>query len=448
MSEQQRLFNLEAPPSASDPPKKARAPRVGKPVPPDPPMPPPRLTVSELTALIKGAIAADPVLGTTVLVAGELSNVSVSSRGHAYFMLKDEGAAMKGVVWASTLRTLPFDLKDGLAVTVSGTLDVYAPNGTYSLVARRIEPVGVGALQLAFLQLKERLEAEGLFDPARKRPLPAFPLRVGVVTSPTGAVWHDMLRVIRRKNPLVSVRLAPVPVQGAGASQAIADALDALNALSGAQALDVILLARGGGSYEDLFCFSEEAAVRAVSRSRVPVVCGVGHEPDFSLCDAAADYSAATPTGAAEWAIADYGALLDATQQRREALLRALGQTLLFFEQSLDQRATRLLGVFEGVCARAESRLQGQRDALLAGVQGVYTRCERDLSTQAVALDALNPLRTLARGYALVSGPDGAIVQSVTRVAADDRLTLRLADGELTARVQAVRAFSPTPEEP
>ncbi|MBK8190724.1 MAG: exodeoxyribonuclease VII large subunit [Vampirovibrionales bacterium] len=461
MSEQQRLFETSLPsPAARDQaaqnpdgtkppaPKRKRAPRADAAISnanssslaPSSPSP---LTVSELTALIKGALARDPALGQTILVEGELSNVSVSSRGHAYFMLKDDGAAIKGVIWASVLRAMPFELKDGLAVTVSGALDVYAPNGTYSLVARRVEPIGVGALQLAFLQIKERLEREGLFLPDRKRDLPAFPLRAGVITSPTGAVWHDMMRVIRRKNPVVSVLLAPVPVQGAGASQAIADALDALNALRGPQALDVILLARGGGSYEDLFCFSEEPAVRAVNRSRIPVVCGIGHEPDFSLCDAAADYSASTPTAAAEWAIPDYYAMTDALASRRDALLRALGSQLMFFEQSLDQRATRLLSVFEGVCVRADNRLRDQREALIAAMEAVYANSERKLSAAAAALEALSPLRTLSRGYAMIARPDGSLIRSVAEVTPEDALTLRLSDGEILAHARAISPMSP-----
>jgi exodeoxyribonuclease VII large subunit len=217
----------------------------------DPPEPPRFYTVSELTLQLKECLSDDPVLGNKLVVKAQLSNVKQSGRGHVYLTLKDEHAAMSAVIWASTAKAMAFELKDGLEVYATGDLEVYVPNGTYSLVIRKIEPVGVGSLQLAFEQIKARLDAEGLFDERYKQALPLFPLKLGIVTSPTGAVIHDMLRVIRRKNPNIDVLIAPAKVQGEGADQEIASAIMLLNQPQ--WGVEVIIVARGGGSFEDLF---------------------------------------------------------------------------------------------------------------------------------------------------------------------------------------------------
>jgi exodeoxyribonuclease VII large subunit len=218
-------------------------------------------TVVEVTRLIQSTFHEHPVLGRSIVVEGELSNVKRSSRGHIYFTLKDGEASIGGILWAGVANRLNFDLKDGQAVYLTGKLEIYGRSGTYSLVASKLEPVGVGALQLAFEQIKARLEAEGLFMEDFKKPLPDFPQRIGIVTSSTGAVIHDMLRVIRRKNSFLDVLLFPVKVQGEGAATEIANAITELN--NPGYDLDALIVARGGGSFEDLFCFSEEAVVRA-----------------------------------------------------------------------------------------------------------------------------------------------------------------------------------------
>jgi exodeoxyribonuclease VII large subunit len=362
--------------------------------------------------------------------------VKRSSRGHVYFTLKDESASLGGVLWASRATQLPFKLEDGQDVIATGQLEVYAPSGSYSLVTHSIEPAGVGALQMAFEQLKAKLTAEGLFDPARKRPVPDFPFRVGIITAATGAVIHDMLRVIQRKNPKVSVVLAPVPVQGEGAARAIAEALTALN--DPVLALDVIILARGGGSFEDLFCFSEEAVVRAIVASRVPVIAGIGHEPDFGLADAAADFSASTPTAAADHAVGDLGeveAFLEASLAHLPVLVK---RSVSMAEQTLDILTERLQQATQLHVTQATHALTLLRQQLPAGMHQILQRENHRLASFSSELQALSPLATLARGYGVVVNERSkTVMTSIHQVRMDDRIRVRLSDGEFKAIVQA-----------
>jgi exodeoxyribonuclease VII large subunit len=394
-------------------------------------------TVSQLTQHLQGVLQDDPVLGQTVTVRGELSNHSPSSRGHVYFQLKDNSASLKAVVWASTAARLPFTLQNGLDVYATGTVEVYAPSGTYSLVVKTLEPVGVGALQLAFQQLKERLEADGCFDPDLKQPLPSFPWRIGIITAKTGAVIHDMLRVIRRKNPLVRVLLYPVSVQGVGAAQSIANAITELNRPE--YNLNLLIVGRGGGSFEDLFCFSEEPVVRAIVDSRVPIVAGIGHEPDFSLADAAADLSCSTPTAAAEAAVPDVVAMQQQFDAVGNDLARELQQRLNTAEHRLDAQADRLCSNMKQQLQTAVHQVVQQQQALVHVGENLLSPYEQHLAQQAGELDGLSPLKTLARGYAVIQNPTGAVVKSISALQLEETITLRLADGEATAAIQTIQ---------
>jgi len=393
-------------------------------------------TVTELTRQLDRAIGADPVLGKPVTVQGELSNVSLSSRGHLYFMLKDGNAAIKGVLWASQVKNLKFDPTDGLEVFLTGKLEVYAPGGTYSIITQRMEPVGVGVLQLAFEQLKEKLSAEGLFDPDFKQDLPFFPLKIGIITSPTGAVIHDMLRVIRRKNPLVSVLLAPVAVQGEGAASQIAQALETLN--TPALGLDLIILARGGGSLEDLFCFSEEPVVRGVFASRLPVVTGIGHEPDFSLADAASDYSASTPTAAAEYAVPDIEALHQHVAQRQDRLRDALEAAVREAEQRFDMAATRLTQTLSHWVESTQTRVLTLGNQLEDAMSRQLEQAQQQVQSMAAELNAYSPLSTLGRGYAIATVAHGRVLHSIQDVAPGASLSIQVVDGTVTCEVQSI----------
>lgn len=391
------------------------------------------VTVTELTRYLESVFGKDPILSRPIPVRGELSNVKHSSRGHVYFTLKDATSSINCILWASTARLLPFKLEDGIEVDLVGKLEIYAPSGTYSIVTQRIVPVGAGSLQLAFQQLKEKLTAEGLFQEEYKQELPEFPLKVGIVTSRTGAVIHDMLRVIRRKNPVVDVLLAPVKVQGEGAALEIASAIQELNRPE--YSIDVMIVARGGGSLEDLFCFSEEPVVRAIFASEVPIVTGIGHEPDFSLADAVADYSAATPTGAAEHAVPDIERMAEDLAMMEEVLMTEMYRYLLFYEQTLDTRATDFITYLQRTVQLTEAQCQRMQERLLTEMRHHLERVGQTLGQAAQSLDAYNPLKTLSRGYTQATRPDGSVITSVKTVTLGERLRLQLSDGLLFCEV-------------
>lgn len=394
-------------------------------------------TVSELTARLKATLADDPILGGSLTVQGELSNVKQSSRGHLYFTLKDSGASLSGVMWASRLAKLRFEPEEGMEVFATGQLDIYAPSGSYSLICVKLEPVGIGALQLAFQQLKARLEAEGLFDAEHKRPLPSFPSRVGIVTARTGAVIHDMMRIIRQKNPLVDVVLAPTKVQGEGAAASIARGINVLQQPD--LAIDVIIVARGGGSFEDLFCFSEETVVRAVHQCRLPLVTGLGHEPDFSLADAAADVTVATPTAAADVAVPDTYKLLEQLEGAGHHLAQQLEQQVILAEQTVEQAQQGLSYQVERVLEAQEQKLSRVAEGLAQQVGERVQASEYGLSQAAETLEAYSPLKILRRGYSLTATESGQPVHSVKGLSAGERLTIRVQDGMITSEVRSVR---------
>ncbi len=391
------------------------------------------LSVSEVTERIKALLEDDEALAD-VRIAGEISNLSRPASGHMYFTLKDAGAQIRCVMWRSAvvrLRRLP---ANGDAVIARGHISVYERDGQYQLYADSLVASGVGDLYQEFERLKAKLEAEGLFDAARKRALPAFPRVLGVVTSPTGAAFQDILNVLRRRFPLIEVVLAPTLVQGEEAPPQIAQAIQTLN--DPALRCDVILVARGGGSLEELWAFNDEQVARAIAGSRVPVVSGVGHEVDFTLADFAADVRAPTPSAAAEIITPDIVELrqnvdalsagLDEAMQARIDAARADLETL--------RRALRVLSPL-GQLTRSRERVAELRlrfDAALASRLNVLRAQLNGLHGR---LESVSPTATLARGYAIVQrASDGAVVRSVSDVAAGDALTVRVADGAFGAR--------------
>ncbi|MCC7290786.1 MAG: exodeoxyribonuclease VII large subunit [Phycisphaerales bacterium] len=296
--------------------------------------------MTELTRLVKKAI--DAALPRTLRVLGEISNYKPHGSGHVYFTLKDAGSELSCVMWRSAAALLKFKPSDGMEVIATGSVDVFERSGRYQLYVQRIEPRGVGALELAFRQLKDKLEREGLFDPARKQPLPKFPSRIALVTSPTGAAVRDMLRTLSRSYPCVEVLLVPVRVQGEGAAREIAEAIRRLNLVSESLGgVDVMIVGRGGGSLEDLWAFNEELVARAVFASRVPVISGVGHEVDVTICDLVADVRAATPTAAAELAVPVLNDVQEDLGLRRRGLSRAVRALVELETRSLRSVAQR-----------------------------------------------------------------------------------------------------------
>ena len=371
-------------------------------------------SVSSLTAELKGALESR---FTRIYVEAEVSGWKLYPSGHAYFTLKDSGAQISSVMFASSLARCKAKaaLKDGAKVLVYGNVSVYAPRGNYQLVVLAAKLVGEGDLMQRYLELKAKLEKEGLFAASRKRPLPFLPRRIGIVTSEAGAVIHDMCTVLTRRFPALEIRLYPCQVQGEGAAATIIAGLRYFNgeALSQRFKADLIIVARGGGSFEDLFCFNDEALVREVAASKVPTISAVGHETDFTLCDFAADVRAGTPSIAAEIAVpvfADLNAQLLTLGTHLSSALRAKGE---FFAQRVDQLSDALGVSLRFAVQRVESRLQ-QAEA---------------------QLKAYSPYGVLERGYSLTTRADGSVVKDATALKPGDRLTTRFAKGTATSVV-------------
>jgi exodeoxyribonuclease VII large subunit len=367
------------------------------------------LTVSELTARIKSVLERG---FAEVALRGEISNLSRPRSGHVYLSLKDDASQVRAVLWKSDAQRLVFELEDGLAVRVWGDLTVYAPRGEYQLTVRKIEPEGVGALELAFRQTVARLAAEGLFDPSRKKPLPAFPKRIVVVTSPTGAAVRDLLQVTGRRWPAAEILIAPTLVQGPGAAEQVAAAVVLANRVAGA---DLIVVARGGGSLEDLWAFNEEVVARAIAASRLPVVSAIGHEVDITIADLVADKRALTPSEAGELCVPDAREVAQRLDRLSERLDRA-------GRGRIDQ-ARDLLDDLSGRARRALDRALDDRRNRMARL--------------AARLEALSPLGVLARGYSLTLKDVGkTLVRSADDVTAGDLIVTRLASGRVFSRVE------------
>lgn len=389
-----------------------------------------RWSVGDLTHYLRQLLESDELL-QDVWVQGEISNLSRPASGHVYFTLKDSSAALRCVMWKSEAARLRTALQDGLAVEIHGHISIYEASGQYQLYADQIRPVGEGALYQEFLRLKALLESEGLFDAERKRPIPELPRKIGIVTSATGAALRDMLNTLRRRLPLAEVILAPAPVQGAEAPPALAAALEALNR----QNPDVILLARGGGSIEDLWAFNDERVVRAVAASRAPIISGVGHETDFTLCDFAADLRAPTPTAAAELATQTTVLDLSAGVHDERARLFAWADNLLSAQRAeLSAFVTQLR--YASPQRRIQSELQRVDDLARRGLTALDHRVQLQKSrVQGAAhqLESLNPLAVLARGYAVVTRKDnGRVVARVSQAGAE--MNVRVSDGEFDVR--------------
>ena len=392
-------------------------------------------TVSALTKYIRDLLEADASL-QDVWVSGEISNFSRPASGHIYFTLKDAGASLRCVMWRTDAARLKLPLQDGMAIETHGRIGVYEVGGQYQLYADQIRPVGEGALYQEFLRLKAMLEAEGLFDAEHKGEIPAFPKRIGIVTSSTGAALRDMLTAIRRRLPLVEVILAPSPVQGEDAPPKLISAIDSLNHLKPSP--DVILLARGGGSIEDLWAFNDEQVVRAVAASKVPIICGVGHETDFTLSDFAADLRAPTPTAAAELAtqttLIDLQDVLQAFSDQLSAFISDLLESqqndlsLLLTQLKFYSPARRIQIEYQRLddITHRIGVAQAHRLALEANqIQGFDKR-----------LVALNPLQVLERGYAVVTRQaDGKVISKIKQVKSKDEIHVRVSDGDFDATV-------------
>ncbi len=394
-------------------------------------------TVSGLTRYIRDMLESDISL-QDLWVQGEISNLSRPASGHIYFTLKDAGASLRSVMWRNGATRLNVSLQDGMAVAVHGKIGVYEVGGQYQLYADVIQPAGEGMLYQEFLRLKAMLEAEGLFAVERKRLIPEHCTRVGVVTSATGAALRDILDTLGRRKPTLEVILAPSPVQGEEAPPCLVQAIAALNKLK--ERPDVILLARGGGSMEDLWAFNDERVVRAVAASEIPIICGVGHETDFTLADFAADLRAPTPTAAAELAT-------QVTAMALQESLRALELQLNdAMQQILDGRRDEVSSALVTLGFHSPARrIQADRQRLDELARRAEAAATHHLALQVSTLDglqkrleALNPVQVLARGYAVVRRKkDGVVVHRVVQARGD--ISIRVSDGEFDAEVRKDR---------
>jgi exodeoxyribonuclease VII large subunit len=411
-------------------------------------------TVSELLGEVKALLDES---FPEVWVKGEVSSFHHHASGHMYFCLKDPGGMLKCAMFKFQNRALRFVPKDGMEVETRGELDLYAPRGEFQMRVFEMRPAGIGALLVAFEALKKKLAAEGLFEEARKRPLPSSPQTIGVITSPGAAALRDVLHVLRRRSRGVRVVLAPVPVQGEGAAAAIARAIGAMNRLGG---VDVLIVGRGGGSLEDLWAFNEEPLVRAVAASRIPVVSAVGHETDFTLCDFAADLRAATPSAAAEIvttpdreSLARYvrerrararGAVVRRLAEARARLARLRrtygfrrpGDIVLTLVQRVDVASDAMRRAIRG---RVRAARQGvvTSETLMRAVRARVRTSEHGVASLRARLHGLSPRAVLARGYSLVTLEDGTLVRGAEQVAAGAEVGLEFARGRARARVLA-----------
>ena len=396
-------------------------------------------TVSSLTAELKGALESR---FSRVYVEAEISGWKRYPSGHAYFTLKDTGAQISAVMFDGAVRRceekhpgILSQLKDGAKVLVIGNVSVYPPKGNYQLVVLAAKLVGVGDLMQRYLELKAKLQAEGLFDPARKRPLPSLPRRIAIVTSEAGAVIHDMCTVLTRRFPALEIRLCPCLVQGAEAPKTIVSGIERFNCMREWPA-DILIVARGGGSFEDLFCFNDETLVRTVASSRIPTISAVGHETDFTLCDFAADVRAGTPSIAAEIAVpvlSDLLKRLATFDSRLAAALRAKGE---FFAQRVDQLADGLMSSLLLARAKAERRLDRIRPRLEPALRLCLQRAEARLAQAEAKLKAYSPYGVLERGYSLTTAADGSVVRDASALRAGDVLSTRLARGTFQSVVK------------
>ena len=394
----------------------------------------PRYTVSSLTAGIKQSLEGG---FRRIILDGEISGWKRYPSGHCYFTVKDDGAQISAVMFASAYEKCKAraGLKDGAKVSVFGSVTVYPPRGNYQISVLSAKVAGVGDLMQQYLELKERLEREGLFRQERKRPLPFLPRRIGIATSEAGAVIHDMCTVLTRRFPNLEIRLFPCQVQGAGAASSVVRAIEYFNAEDAQWRADLLIVARGGGSFEDLFCFNDEALVRAVAASRIPVVSAVGHETDYTLCDFAADKRAGTPSIAAEIAVPVMSDLVERISNCSASLVSSLRSKGEYFAQRLDNLADGLASSLALSLSAAERRLERVSPALSSSLAMRLQADSARLDRVSDRLRLLSPYGVLERGYSLTTTADGAVVRDASSLSEGTVLRTRFANGEAESTV-------------
>lgn len=398
------------------------------------------LTVSQINTYLKSIIDGDYNL-KNIYVSGEISNFTNHYRsGHFYFTLKDDRAAVKAVMFSSAAQRVKFSIQNGMKVIIRGSLGLYERDGVYQLYCEDIQPDGIGALNLAYEQLKEKLESQGLFDEEHKKPIPSFPKKIGVITSPTGAAVHDILTVLERRCPICEVVFEGVTVQGDNAAGEIVSAIERFNKL---KAADVLIVGRGGGSIEDLWAFNEESVAYAIYESEIPVISAVGHETDFTIADFVSDLRAPTPSAAAELAVPDEKELLFGIDKLYCELSSNVFSILESYENMCNDLSRRL----DGVCPKAKLEAKEEKIEFLSKILYNQLNTKIELYSNAIAsalsrLDALSPTKIISKGYAVVSDKDGFTLSSAKQIKQGDKLTLSFADGSVTCIADEVTVKS------
>lgn len=398
------------------------------------------LSVSQLNVYIQHKLDGDMLLNQ-VAVRGEISNYKMYPSGHHYFTLKDEGGALKCVMFKGNAFRLRFRPENGMKVIAMGKVSVYPRDGAYQLYCTAMVMDGVGDLYAAFEQLKKELEAQGLFDPAHKKPIPQFPRTIGIVTSSAGAAVHDMLRILRKRYPLVKVLLFPVRVQGAEAPGEIAAAIRYANYH---KLCDLLIVGRGGGSMEDLWAFNEKVVAWAIYESVIPVISAVGHEPDVTISDYVADLRAATPSNAAELAVPDQLALMQLLDEKANAMASGLQRQLKMARQHLNVLSGSVsLQSPTGYLQQQKKSLELLKNRLISAQNRNISAKKQRYVADVSKLDAMSPLKVLTRGYAMAQAPDGALIRSVHQVEIGQPITIRFSDGQAAATVSDKKEQTP-----
>lgn len=386
------------------------------------------VTVSELNDYLKKKLDSDPYLAS-VLVKGEISNFTNHKSGHFYFTLKDETGTLKSVMFKSSVVKLSFMPENGMKVIAHGRVSVFIRDGQYIFYCDRIDPDGIGALYLAYEQLKKRLEAEGLFDRSRKKPLPKIPRRIGVITSPTGAAVRDIINVTGRRFPFAQIILYPAQVQGEAAAPDLINGVKVMNSLS---LCDVIIIGRGGGSLEDLWAFNNEELAREIAASKIPVISAVGHETDFTICDFAADFRAPTPSAGAEIAVPE-------TSELKKKFDNIIDRMLLLIKRDADNKSAKLADLSSRRVINSPTYIVDDRKLLVASFLRDIENYEKLLiegkkrlfSSNTAKLEALNPMSVISRGYSAIFSEDGRLIKSVNDVDVGDKFTFKTTDGSV-----------------
>lgn len=390
------------------------------------------LSITQLNEYIRGKMDTDPLL-TQVAVRGEISNYKLYPSGHHYFTLKDESSALRCVLFKGNALRLRFRPENGMKIIAMGKVSVYPRDGAYQLYCTGLTMDGVGDLYAAFEQLKKKLEAQGLFDPAHKKPIPKYPGTIGIITSSAGAAVHDMLRILRKRYPLSKVRLLPVRVQGVEAPGEIASAIGYANHY---RLADLLIVGRGGGSIEDLWAFNDERVAYAIYHSEIPVISAVGHEPDVTISDYVADLRAATPSNAAELAVPDQDALRQNLDAMSNAMVSSLSRQVKAARQHLKVlSASQALRSPTGYLEQRSQSVELLKNRLVAAQNQNITRARQRFIAQISKLEAMSPLKVLTRGYSMAQTQRGEVVRSINQVELGERIRIRLSDGTISATV-------------